>query len=531
MRLCLLALLISVSSFAQRTWEMPVKKVISADQNQPLDLMLTDSGWEAHFVHSNGQILDLKSFAFDGKQSCIRFNPEQAGEYTYEIRRIGQSKSFAKGSISVKASERKALVQVDPKRPQKFQYQDGKPYFALAFELDWLFALDYPFSDSLPQSKQLLHVVKENGFNQVVMNAFAYQVGWPSDSVPARYQFEKPKEGPFKGGNENPHFDQLNYAFFKNLDRKIQLLHEEGLAAHLMIYVWNKKVRWPEMYSKEDNAFFDYVIQRYQGYPNIIWDVSKEALDYGRCDIPYINERIERIRKNDAYKHLVTVHDYEYCRQEPDRVDFISIQNWRSDLYSNSIDAGLLHADKPLMNIEHGGYEKGPYQSFVGNYMDPITCLERNYQAIFAGVYSSYYWQNTSWNIVIYDIMSADYPKPHFAYYRHLQELFTRYSFQDLKPQKQKLTINSKIGADNYGTSAYPLTNGKGRYLYFVPKENDFVNTVLPKPASGRFQVSFFNILTGEYQRHEEAYQLFKGYTSPWKGQAYVLIVEEIPAN
>jgi len=42
------------------------------------------------------------------------------------------------------------------------------------------------------------------------------------------------------------------------------------------------------MHSAEDNRYFDYVIKRYQAFPNIIWDVSKEALDYGRCDIPYI---------------------------------------------------------------------------------------------------------------------------------------------------------------------------------------------------------------------------------------------------
>ncbi|HEY1053923.1 hypothetical protein [Emticicia fontis] len=40
----------------------------------------------------------------------------------------------------------------------------------------------------------------------------------------------------------------------------------------------------------------------------------------------------------DAYKRMAMVHDYEYCSREPDKIDIISIQNWRSDL---SQTAGL----------------------------------------------------------------------------------------------------------------------------------------------------------------------------------------------
>ena len=58
----------------------------------------------------------------------------------------------------------------------------------------------------------------------------------------------------------------------------------------------------------------------------------------------------------------------------------------------------------PIFNIEHGGYEQSPYLTFTGDYQDPVVCLERNYQCIFAGSYSTYYWQGCSWDIVIHDI-------------------------------------------------------------------------------------------------------------------------------
>jgi hypothetical protein len=283
------------------------------------------------------------------------------------------------------------------------------------------------------------------------------------------------------------------------------------------------------MYTPEDNLYFDYVVKRYQAYPNMMWDVSKEALDYGRCDISYINERIERIRKNDAYKRLITVHDYEYCSREPDKVDFISIQNWRSDLYSLSFEAYQKHANKPVMNIEHGGYEEAPYLSFTGNYTNPEVCLIRNYECVFAGVYSAYYWQNAAWNVVIYDLKNPKhtFQKPRYDYYKHLQTFFTRYNFNDFKPYKPKLTTNGRLGNDNFASSGYPLTNDKGTYLYLIPAANFQTNVVVPKPESGKLVATWFNIFTGETKEEQPSdWWLWKGYISPWKGQYSILILK-----
>lgn len=516
--------------------------VVSTFQYQPIDIVFKvqnlpnenpfDLVFGAKFTDEKGQMLEIKGFYNGNNEYILRFTPEKIGIYQYQTYSTLSTLSGLKGSVKSEKNTNENIhggVKISPENPQKMAYQDGKPYFALAFELDWIFALDMANKNAIPKTTEIIQSVKENGFNQVVMNVYAYDVGWPvPDNVPSQYSYKKPPYTVFKGTNENPDFGQLNTDFFQHLDRVVQHLHEKGIVAHLMIYVWNKKVNWPTMYSAEDNRYFDYVIKRYQAYPNVFWDVSKEALDYGRCDIPYINERIERIRRNDAYKHLLTVHDYEYCAREPDKVDVISIQNWRSDLYSLSLEAYQKHPNKPVMNIEHGGYEEGPYPSFVGNYINPETCLIRNYQCVFAGVYSTYYWQNTSWDIVIHDALNEkkSFSKPRFDYYKHLQTLFSTYDFNTLFPYKPKLTINSRIGNDNFSTSGYPLTDGKGLYLYFIPAENYQINVVVPKQSLGKYEATWFNIFTGETREEAQTdYQMFKSYQSPWKDKAAVLIL------
>jgi len=196
-----------------------------------------------------------------------------------------------------------------------------------------------------------------------------------------------------------------------------------------------------------------------------------------------------------------------------------------------SLEAYLKHSGKPVMNIEHGGYEAGPYFSFTGNYVNPETCLIRNYQCVFAGVYSCYYWQNTSWDIVIYDPMNPKhtFKKPRFDYYKHLQDLFTRYDFNTLQPAKPKLTTNSRLGADNLASCGYPLTNGNDLYMYLVPAENYQINVVIPEPPSGQLDVTWFNPFTGEFvEQGTSKWEMWKGFQSPWKNVYSVLILKSV---
>lgn len=492
-----------------------------------------DTEFGAIYTGPNGEIMKAPGF-YNGDNNWIaRFSSKTTGNWTFETFSSKPELSGLKGSINISPNTRpnqKGAVIIDPNNPQAFIYEDGSPHFLLAFELDWLFALDYKDPNGMPRTSRILDDVGANGFNHVVMNAYAHDVGWKiADNVPKEYYFGKLDYGPFEGGNENPDFSRLNLRLFQHLDRVFETMQARGLDAHLMIYVWNKKVNWPDMYSKADNLYFDYIIDRYQAFCNVIWDVSKEALDYGRCDIPYLHERIHRVRKRDAFKRLLTVHDYEYNSRHPDKVDFVSIQSWRSNLYSLMLQGREFHADRPVVNIEHGGYEEGPYVSFLGNYTNAETCLERTYECVFAGVYGSYYWQDASWNIVVWDAFDEkhDFNKPRYDYYKHLAGLFEKYNLNDFKPSIPKLTTNDKGGNDNLATNGFGLYDGKGNFLMMIPKESERVNVIVPKPESGKINVTWFNPFSGEYLNlGQKEWSGWMEMVSPWKYEMSVLIID-----
>ena len=441
--------------------------------------------------HADGDRLQIPGCFDGGKKWLLRFCPNKIGTWNYSTYSSMPELAGKVGSIQVVENHRDwqhGPIEVSAATPQRFSYADGSPYFLMAFELDWLFALDAENEEGIPRTRQLISCVADHGFNQIVMNVFAYNAPWgEKEKILPEHNFAKPNVYPFGGTNENPDFSTLSVEYFQRLDRVIRLLNEKQIVAHLMIYVWNKEVNWPDPESDADNRYFDYVVRRYQAFPNLVWDISKEALDYGRDDMGYITRRIDRLRRLDGHGRLLTVHDYNYCSAFPGKVDFISIQEWQPYLYHRMCEVAITHARKPVFNIEHGGYEKTTYSIFDGAYTDPETCLDRTYQCLFAGTYSTYYWQNTSWyNVITRPLAQPKDNQPHFRYYKYLTNLFSEFDFSTLQPSQQTF-------------SPPMLSNGADTYLFYLPDYRTGINGRLPELLGKTMRVRWFDPLTGQY--------------------------------
>ncbi|WP_406684569.1 DUF4038 domain-containing protein [Seonamhaeicola sp. MEBiC1930] len=445
------------------------------------------------FTRPNGSKITIPGFYNGNNEWIVRFTPEKEGMWTALSKSSIKSLSGKKNTIKVngaKSGNHGGITICDANK-QKLCYDDGMPYNLVANEVDWLFALDYGDAE-LPKTKKIVKDLASNGFNQIIMNVYAYDLDWQqSEDIDPKWDFGSKEEiFPFLGDNKNPDYSALNIEFFKHYDRVIDLLEENGIVAHIMIYVWNKMVNWPEANSEADNMYFDYVVKRYQAKSNVIWDISKEALRYGYDDPNYITERIDRLRQLDAYNRLVTVHDYDYCEAHPDKVDIISAQFWFTDIYSDMLKMKMQYPDKPIMNLENGGYEKCQYDIFLdSNYDNPRSCVERNYKCAFAGTYTSYYWQGSAWNIVIYDRFDDRVTiKPKYEYYKYLRAFLENVNFDKLVP-------NNK-----HCSSGYCLSNEKdGEYVFYMPKDNSAI-AVKGLPKAEKLKIQWFNPLTGKYK-------------------------------
>ena len=470
-------------------WEaVQIHLTVAALPEQAADATLTATFTEA----ATGKTIATQGFYNGGNNYVISFCPSATGTWSYSIASSIQQLDGQKGGINVAAPlpGRKGSIGINPKSKREFIYDNGDDYYPICFEVDWLFALDAENADDIPVTRAFVDPIAKDGFNQVIMKVFAYDVVWKKDpKLKPEHDYGSRSPYPFLGTNEKPDHSQLNHAYFQRLERVIDYLDQKGIACHLMIYVWNKAVNWPAADSPEDNRYFDYVVKRYQAFPNIIWDVSKEALGYGHDDVGYINRRIDRLRKDDAHQHLVTVHDYQYCSKFPQNVDFISVQLWQSELYHVMRKTIQDFPGKPILNIEHGGYERSPYVVFEGSYTSPETCLERAWQCVFAGTYPTHYWQGAAWNAIIPDIDSlpAD-QRPKLEYYRHMSDFVAKYDIGSLK-----------AGGKHSG-AGFCLTDESKRYIYYVPRECENIGVRIPKEhAGGTMTGTWFNPFTGTY--------------------------------
>jgi len=523
--LSLLIILFSCTQINGQTTRVACKKDLKKIQKyEVLDIVFNSKKnakapfeveFGAVFTSPSGTNMNISGFYNGGKEWLLRFSANEIGSWSYTTYSSLKQLNNKTGKVVVnkaKVNKHGGIV-IDKNNSKKFAYEDGSPYFIQSFEADWLFALDYNNVEATPKTEHLLNLFAKNGFNQIVTTMYSYEVRWDKDKKLAAHP-EHEFGGrddiyPFLGNNKNPNHSSLNVTFFQRFDRVINLMNERDIVAHLMVYVWNKKVNWPKTGSLEDNRYFDYVIKRYSAFSNVIWNVSKEAF---RHEKSYMLGRVNRTRELDAYNRLVTIHDFS----EKETLDFISLQNWKSEIYTHMLDE-YKENNKPVLNIEHGGYEQSTYVVFPGDYTNPELCLRRNYMSYFAGVYANYYWQDIAWNVMVHNPfeLGNDFVKPKLEYYKHLKDFFTRVDYQKFNPEPSK------------NRSGYCLKSRDEEYLYYIPKENYQLSNYSKKGIGvKKGTVQWFNTLTGEYSELKN----YNGghFKNPFHGMGDAILIRNL---
>ncbi|TYA74656.1 apiosidase-like domain-containing protein [Seonamhaeicola marinus] len=542
LRTLILLIFIGQLGFAQiKVWKSP--KSITSQQWEVNDLIYTArQSIETPFkekvfavVTSGEGEQKVPLFYNGGNQWVFRYSSAKIGKKSFVIQSNIKGLKGKKGRITITENQKKDRhggIVLKKENPRHFFYEDGSHYFNLAFECDWLYALDWGNED-LPKTKHLLGLLNENGFNQIVMNVYAYGLDfdWVRDKNlpkhPEHDYGEREDIYPFLGSNSNPDYSSININFFKHFDKVVAQMHQHEIISHLMIYVWNKRVAWPKAGSDADNMYYDHIIKRYQAFPNIIWDVSKEATNkiavaQNKNVVQHIEERIERTRDLDSYNRLLSVHAYSFCRSHKEDVDFISTQDWKMSLHESMLSAYNLFPNKPVFNIEHGGYEESPYEIFPGGYSNAEACLRRNYMCLFAGTYTTYYWQGASWNAIIHNPFEQPEGvyKPKYEYFKHMRKLFDTLNFENFEP------------VTKYNKRSYNLTNKtEGIVLQYLPKEihSDDIKRYLDQEFDySKATKQWFNTLTGEFSKEEKMIFPHKyGFWDyrPWRHEADAILI------
>lgn len=319
-------------------------------------------------------------------------------------------------------------LRVDPQYRHHFVFEDGSRFLPVGYECDWLWALDAG-DPALPTVNAFLDRLAASGFNLVVLNAYAHDTSWRKGRTAAD-DFGPPALYPWGGSNAAPDFTRFDLAYWRHYDRIVEALHRRGLWAHLLIKVYNKQVNWPAKGSAEEDRYFRWLIARYAAFPNLSWDLAKEA-QYEK-DTGYKLARLQFLRANDPYRRLLTVHD---DRVLYDQGAYAGVVDYRSDQQHKEWHATMLdhlrQQDWPVINTEFG-YEHGPAGPADKTYsqaQSPEEVARRAWEVYASGGFGVYYYTHTAWDVV----RAMDEP-PGYRYIKNLRTFFEATNYWRLRP-------------------------------------------------------------------------------------------------
>lgn len=178
--LILFAMLFGVSQ-AENAVAHNSEKTIAASRWDVLDIRFTtdslpghplDLAFTANFTSSSVLTFELPGFHNGGNDFLIRFTPSETKKWTYATH--SSHKPFDKQTGKLVGASEKRLrrggVIIDPKSARRFIYGNGDRYYPIAFESDWLFALDATNQLAIPHPQMSVDTLVACGFNQVVMD-------------------------------------------------------------------------------------------------------------------------------------------------------------------------------------------------------------------------------------------------------------------------------------------------------------------------------------------------------------------------
>ena len=412
---------------------------------------------------------------YDGDSTWkVRVSPTALGEWTLITRCADPNLDAQRATFTCTANPNPAVhggLRVDPDHHSQFLYEDGSRYFPMGYECDWLWALD---SDD-PQLKTLnpfLDKIAGDGFNFIILNAFAYDTSW------RKGRSEDDDYGPpplyaWEGTNEKPDHSRFNLAYWQHYDRMMTALHHRGILAHILLRVYNKQVNWPANGSPEDDLYYRWILARYAAYPNITWDIAKEA--HYEKDVDYKLGRLRYFRANDPYRRLLTVHD---DRANYDRGLYNELVDYRSDQQHTEWRKVMLeHLQQhtwPVINTEFG-YECGPKGIADKTYnvaQVPEEVARRAWEVCTAGGFAAYYYTYTAWDV----IRTRDTP-PGYTYFRHLQQFFAATHYWKMKP------------VEGAASDGFCLADAGHEYIVFLNAAAPFALTLdgLAKPLKAEW--------------------------------------------
>lgn len=317
-----------------------------------------------------GQRVHVQGFcdSQEGKVFRLRFMPQMPGTYGYQIEFVSSTQRQTwRGTWEAVPGGRLGVVEVSDSFPTHFRYRHSPRYFfwngTTAY---WLAGWKDPATID-----QALERLASLGVNRVRVGINGRSHGgdrWHEPTVVECPSFTL-KLNPWVATNpaslDTPGFDvnRMQVAHWQALDHIMQKARSLDIVVALIFYVDGldhgcDPFKLEKMGSPAERLYYQYAINRFAAYPNLMWDVANE---YHLFRTPEWAEAMgQLLKQQDPYGHLISVHGSgAFPFRQSTWADVVMFQSWDecggydfiADARNQQAQLGL---PKPVVNEEYG---------------------------------------------------------------------------------------------------------------------------------------------------------------------------------
>jgi Domain of unknown function (DUF5060)/Protein of unknown function (DUF4038) len=490
----------------------------------------TGAEFTGTFTSSDHRSWQVEGFcdADDGSVFRLRFMPDAPGEYSYTVSyRQGLWSKSASGKFTVRASDRRGIVRLDPRNRWHFIWEgSGEHYFLNGTTAYWL--LGWKDTAVIQSVLERLHSLKINRvrvtvagrtgpYSEPVISGDKWSPmlrAWKtaltgrtlrrlgvagqwlnSHGVTLGQQlFAQLAESNDPDDIYHPNFDYSRFELdhWRKLEAALLFAREHDMVVSVVLDMELSKVH-PLPGSADERRFLHYAAARLSAFSNITWDLGDD-LNLFRDD-SWARQTGSLLQRLDPYKHLATSHPTDNAHQDrtADWFGFTSFQEWSRHQHAFMLTERAAQAATgriiPQVNEEYG------YEDTYPLFSDPppsesADALRRSaWEIVMAGGYQTTgetahrgtnMWPDTGGGWMN---GRGDDTMTMLVGYAYIVDFFTSFPWWQTQPHDE--LVNS---------GNYCLAQPGEMYVLYAPRGGAVTVALHP----GKYRVDLLNAVTGE---------------------------------
>lgn len=469
----------SVREMAYRTveeWEL--------HSDRPYLHHFTDVAVDGEFVAPSGKVVRVPGFYDGGGVWRVRFNPGEAGRWTYRIAANPANPDLAaEGEMHVTEREARGFLRATPGEAWGFRYENGDPALIFGDTVYNLFGMAHCGNDVTP----FLERRAAQGFNLLRVRVPVSPFHPPDGDN----TWQTRRTWPWGGSEQSPRFDRFDLDYFRTVDRVVQEAERLGIGLELIMEAWGFEFPWNSrnIFTAEwEELWLRYLIARYDAYNCVaMWTPMNEYEYYPNGDWhykPLVSDRwamrIARwIKRTAGHGHIVAIHNgprlppfAERFHADPGAIDAVLYQEWGTRGKEDGwLAAGIEQMIDAAFDGWWGsavfaewGYERNPEFDLLlpsHEFCDAAHTRRGAWRGAFRGMGVIHGFEN-SWG----PWMQLDEDQPGMASLLHLRRFFTEIvPFDRLHPAPEVLQSAAYPPGARPSALATPDRNTIAAYL------------------------------------------------------------------